>query len=211
MEVRLTDTSINEVRAKLNAYSEKVLKKVYNLDPNKVPLKVIVKRGNVTMDNGEWLKEDKRGLADKLTFDPNELKVAFNNKNLNLKALGFGGAKGAIANKLKKENRDLDLKVESLKSNIADLSKTKKKNILKKEPEKVKGILTIIVSEKGSGSNSKDLENAKLKELGYVGLKKWTEEQLDAIANSDKKLDKVLSKILKGEAKLKDKVEEVLK
>lgn len=204
MEVRLLDASLNDIKGALSKLIKKLQKKYPKRNISKVPLKIIVKRGDISMSHGEWLKNP----TDKFTLNLAELENLFSEKNLNMGLLGYGdpkdGLKGLMKwvkhninpEKIKGDKRELNIKIESLRPN---------------DPKKTKYyILELRVPEKGM-SESKDLQNTKLENLGYVGLKKWAEEQLDAIKDSDKKLDKILYSILAGDANLKDKVGDVLK
>lgn len=203
MEVRLLDDSLAEIKQKLKSVA-RVLENKYKQDPSKCKLYVIFKRGNIEMKEGEWLKNP--SLANKLELNEAELDKIFSERNLNMGVLGYGSTKNGLKEllkwakhninpeKIKGEKRDLNIKIEELKTN--------------KEHDAVKIVLR--VPETGIDSRE-DLKNAKLEKLGYVGLKKWTKEQLDAIKDSENILDKVIYKILTGDAKLTDKVEEVTK
>lgn len=207
MQVRLLDASLNDIKGTLLKLINKLEKKYPKRNISKIPLKVIVHRGDITMANGEWLKEPK--IAKNLTLNEAEIKNIFNESNLNMGLLGYGDPKDSLKGlmqwvkhninpqKLKGDKRDLNIKIESLRPNS-------------KEAKKFKYIiLELSVPAKGM-EESKDLQNTKLEKLGYVGLKQWSDEQLEAIKDSDKKLDNIIYKILTGKAELKDKVGDVL-
>lgn len=201
--VRLLDASLSDIKGKLQSYA-KIIEKQKKKDPNKVPLWVIVRRGDVEMKKGEWLKNP--SLADKLTLT--NFSNIFDEKNLNMGVLGYGSTKGGLQEllkwvkhnvnpkKLQGDKRDLNIKIEHLRPG--------------KKGRKFGVMLELRVPEKGAES-SKDLGNVKLEEMGYIGLKKWLEDQLGELEKSDDKLDKVLYAVLKGDVDLKDKIEEVLK
>lgn len=203
MEVRLIDSSLADVKAKLKRFANYIQEK-YKRKPEKCKVKIIFKRGDITMSNEEWAKDTVKDRFKKLTLDEAISSNALSEKNLNMGMLGYGNAKGGLQElvkwvkhninpqKLKGENRDLNIKIESVKTDDQGKSVT----------------VILRVPEKGAES-SKDLENVQLEKLGYVGLKKWTEEQLNNIKDSKEELDVVLYKILTDEASLKDTVGKV--
>lgn len=208
MKLRLLDSSLSDIKATLDRYGKKILKgevKGIKKKPlDQVPLRIVFHRGTIDLGNNEWSKS--KTLAENLTMDNTVISKALDEKNLQMGILGYGSTKKGLKEllkwvkhnvtpeKLKGERRDLNIKIEHLKVD-----------------PKTKGgvLLELRVPEKGA-STSKDLEIIKLEQEGYVGLKKWTKEQLEVIKDSDNKLDKVIYKILTGEAKLEDKVEEVV-
>lgn len=202
MQLRLVDSSLKDIRDALVRVMNKLKKQ--KKKPEIRPLRVVMRRGNIEMGKGEWLKDP--SLLKNAKLNEDDITRIFDYKNLNMGLLGYGdpkdGLKGLMTwvkhnvnpKRLKEDARDLNIKIESLKV----------------DPSNKKGILIELrVPEKGA-SQSKDLENVKLAQLGYVGLNEWTKEQLNGLSKSDKKLDKVIVAVLTKKAKLKEKVEDVI-
>lgn len=210
MEVRLIDSSLNDIKQKLELEARK-LEKSKKKSRDKLRLWVIMNRGDISMKNGEWMNNE--SLANdmknnKLTLSKDDINAVFSEKNLNKGLLGYGDPKDGLGGllkwvkhnispaKLKKENRDLNIKIESLKYG---------KN------GKYAGVQLILRVPAKGASQSKDLKNYELEQLGYVGLSKWTKEQLEKLSESDKTLDKVIVAVLSKKSNLKEKVEEAIK
>lgn len=211
-DIRLLDSSLRDILGKINNYADQTVKGKYKLNPMNVPLNITFLRGTIEMKNNEW--SNIPTVAEKITIgDKPSLSKLFDEKNLNMGLLGYGDPKEGLSGllkwvkhninpaKLKGDKRDLKIKVE-------DLKLVKKKT--KSGKNKYRVNLVLRVPAKGA-SESSDLRNLELEKYGYVGIKSWIDEQLKKIENSDKDLDKIIYKIIKGEAKPKDKVEEVLK
>lgn len=202
MQVRLVDSSLKDIREALGRLINKLKKQ--KKKPEIRPLRIIMRRGNIEMTKGEWLKDP--SLLNGIKLKEDDIARVFDYKNLNMGLLGYGdpkdGLKGLMSwvkhnvnpKRLKEDARDLNIKIEGLKV----------------DPKNKKGVLLELrVPEKGA-TQSKDLENVKLEQLGYIGLSKWTKEQLEELSKSDKKLDKVIVAVLSNKAKLKEKVEDVI-
>ena len=210
MEVRLLDSGLADIKSSLKKFARKVIAgKKYKAKPEKCRLWIVVKRGDIVMKEGEWLKNPKmywEGNKPKVFLSDGDINALFDKNNLNMGILGYGNPKGGLKElvkwvkhnvnpkQLQGENRDLNIKIDDIKPGKKGKSAQ----------------ITLIVPEKGL-ETSKDLENAKLKSLDYIGAKDWTNKELGKIKDSDKKLDKILVAVLTGKAKLKDKVEDVLK
>lgn len=210
MEVRLLDSGLADIKSSLKKFARNVIAgKKYKADPKKCRLYIVVKRGDIVMKKGEWLKNPNMywdGKEPKVFLSDGDINALFDKDNLNMGILGYGNPKGGLKElakwvkhnvspkRIQGENRDLNIKIEDISAG----KKGKSAQIILRVPEK--GLET-----------SKDLENTKLESLDYKGAKEWTKEELGKIKDSDKKIDKVLIAILTGKAKLKDKVEDVLK
>lgn len=210
MEVKLLDSGLADIKNTLNKFARDVIIKKYKAKPEKCKLYVVVKRGDIEMKNGEWLKKPSMYSAGndktKVYLTQDDITRLFDKSNLNMGLLGYGNPKGGLKElakwvkhnvspkQIQGENRDLNMEIESVSPGRGGKSAQ----------------IVIRVPEKGL-ETSKDLGNTKLESLGYLGAKEWTKEQLGKIKDSDNKLDKVLIAILTGKAKLKDKVEDVLK
>ncbi len=209
MKVRLLDSSLADIKSTLDQLGKKILNgEIKGINKKKklseIPLRIVFHRGTIDLENNEWSKS--KTLAENLSMDNAIISKALSEKNLNMGILGYGDPKGGLKSLLKWVKHNVTL--EKIKGDKRDLNI--KIEHLKRDPKHKGGVLLELrVPEKGA-SPSEDLKNVKLEQDGYIGLKKWTEEQLEKIKDSKEKLDKVLYNVLTGKAKLEDKVKEVV-
>lgn len=205
IQVTLLDKGLGDIKNTIASLVKLAIKK-YPKSTKKsekvaknIPLKIIFKRGPIVMKNGEYLKENVRGLAETLTLNAVEVDKVLSRKNLNWGILGYGDPKGGLKELMKFAKTKLN--PAQLRGDNQDLQLEINKYTVEKKDGKLQAQIIITVPDKSLGG--KDVESKVLEKEGYLGINAWKQKAKEMLKENEP-LDKAIIEILENKAKLTD-------